>query len=462
MEGLFLKLLYWIITNCLYIVDSIMEVFGVLTGLNQVQVDGGEDEYLLDYMITNANLQRIFMTIAAIGLAVALMFTMMSLAKNVVVRKKGTGKIAFQFFTTAISTMLTAFITIAVIYIANEILILIDYSFKSDATSQTTLGQKIINICAGNQLPWTGKDVREFAFSAKEGISMFGHIDGGAFTGFPDLDTAGYDGLVYIRDFQFLVGVLVSIGLIIVMIQTTLGLTTRLFNIVFLYLSAPLCIATVPLDDGARFKMWRETIISKILLAYGSVLAVNVYILILPKIMNISIGSSGGLVNTLFTCALVLCGAMTIPGGQLLFSRLVGTSAEEGRETTHGLRSMAGTLIAGGHIVASAGRAVFGGTNKYGQKSRGLLRTGARAAGTVANATGSLLGGNAYRGAVAKVKTGASNLKSRLKGNFGKVNASDPLSSGKMMKRGGLIGTMGAAGRKAKELKEFMSNGMDL
>ena len=117
MEGLFLKLLYWIITNCLYIVDSIMEVFGVLTGLNQVQVDGGEDEYLLDYMITNANLQRIFMTIAAIGLAVALMFTIVSLAKNVVVRKKGTGKIAFQFFTTAISTMLTAFITIAVIYI---------------------------------------------------------------------------------------------------------------------------------------------------------------------------------------------------------------------------------------------------------------------------------------------------------------------------------------------------------
>ena len=102
MEGLFLKLLYWIITNCLYIVDSIMEVFGVLTGLNQVQVDGGEDEYLLDYMITNANLQRIFMTIAAIGLAVALMFTIVSLAKNVVVRKKGTGKIAFQFFTTAI------------------------------------------------------------------------------------------------------------------------------------------------------------------------------------------------------------------------------------------------------------------------------------------------------------------------------------------------------------------------
>ncbi len=101
MEGLFLKLLYWIITNCLYIVDSIMEVFGVLTGLNQVQVDGGEDEYLLDYMITNADLQRIFMTIAAIGLAVALMFTIVSLAKNVVVRKKGAGKIAFQFLITA-------------------------------------------------------------------------------------------------------------------------------------------------------------------------------------------------------------------------------------------------------------------------------------------------------------------------------------------------------------------------
>ena len=460
MEGLFLKLLYWIITNCLYIVDSIMEVFGVLSGLNQVHVDGDGDQNLLDYMIANKTVQDVFMLIAAIGIAVALMFTMVSLAKNVVVRKKSAGKITFQFLTTAISTILTAFITIAVIYIANEILILIDYSFN-DSVERITLGQRIINICAGKELPWTGDDVRQFAFCG-EGQTMFGKLEFGTFTGFPQIDSAGHGGLVYIRDFQFLVGVLVSVGLIIVMIQTTLGLTTRLFNIVFLYLSAPLCIATVPLDDGARFKMWRETIISKILLAYGSVLAVNVYLLILPKILNIKIGSGSGLVNTLFLCALVLCGAMTIPGGQLLFSRLVGTSAEEGRETTHGLRSMAGTLIAGGHIVASAGRAVFGGTNKYGQKSRGLLRTGARAAGTVANATGSLLGGNAYRGAVAKVKTGTSNLKSRLKGNFGKVNASDPLSSGKMMKRGGLIGTMGAAGRKAKELKEFMSNGMDL
>ena len=95
MEGLFLKLLYWIITNCLYIVDSIMEVFGVLSGLNQVHVDGDGDQNLLDYMIANKTVQDVFMLIAAIGIAVALMFTMVSLAKNVVVRKKSAGKIIF-------------------------------------------------------------------------------------------------------------------------------------------------------------------------------------------------------------------------------------------------------------------------------------------------------------------------------------------------------------------------------
>ena len=252
-----------------------------------------------------------------------------------------------------------------------------------------------------------------------------------------------------------MLGTLASIGLIIVLVQAALSLTMRIFNIVFLYIAAPLCIATVPLDNGARFTLWREPTISKILLAYGNVIAVNVYILLLPLLTKLSISDKGTLVNMIFQTVLIVCGAMTIPGGQLLFARLFGTQAEENREALSGFRSMASTVIGGGHAVASLGRGIFGGTNRYNKHTSGILGGAAKAAGGAVNLGGSLLGGNAYRSTMSKVKTGASNLKNTLKGNFGKINPQAQQSQGIFMSNGGLVGSL-------KSLNNIRKNGLDI
>lgn len=449
--SLFYEVLYWIITNCLYLVDSIMEVFEILSGLSTVAVEGSDSEVvLLEYVITNATVQKVFFCVAGLSMFVAFVFTMVAICKNMVItNKKTVGKTTFQFLMTSFSVLITIYALFGFIYLANEILQIIDLSFNVTADDRNlTLGQKIMEICAGKEIFWNeAKNVNEIPFADMFGLEK----DWGIFY---DLENPS-GGKADFSTFNFLLGTLASIGLIIVLVQAALSLTMRIFNIVFLYIAAPLCIATVPLDNGARFKLWRETTISKILLAYGNVIAVNVYILLLPLLTKLSISDKGTLVNMIFQTVLIVCGAMTIPGGQLLFARLFGTQAEENREALSGFRSMASTVIGGGHAVASLGRGIFGGTNRYNKHTNGILGGAAKVAGGAVNLGGSLLGGNAYRSTMSKVKTGASNLKNTLKGNFGKINPQAQQSQGNFMSNGGLVGSL-------KSLNNIRKNGLDI
>ena len=86
----------------------------------------------------------------------------------------------------------------------------------------------------------------------------------------------------------------------------------------------PISMSTLPLDDGARFKVWRETFITKIVLAYGSVFSANVFILLLPIITKMKIEGVSGFGNGMFLIFMIIGGAMMIPAGQTLFARLFG------------------------------------------------------------------------------------------------------------------------------------------
>ncbi len=196
--------------------------------------------------------------------------------------------------------------------------------------------------------------------------------------------------------FNMLVAYIAVVLLIVALLGSMLGLVKRLFDIVYLFWSLPLMTATIPLDDGARFKAWRETVVSKIVLAYGAVLSVNVFYLMLGPIQRLNIGNNS-FVNQIFRLVLIIGGGLSISGGQLLFARLMGTSAEEGREMAQSARTLMGGI---GTAIAGAGmakRAIFGGTNKYGKHITGAMSI----AGRGANVMGSFALGNAYRKPVA-------------------------------------------------------------
>lgn len=230
-----------------------------------------------------------------------------------------------------------------------------------------------------------------------------------------------YNGKIQPDSFNFLIAFLCAIIVLVAVIGATLGLIKRLFDLVLLFLALPGICATIPLDDGAKFKLWRETVISKIMLAFGSVLAVNIFAIVAPTLWNVEIYGAGDFTNNILRVLLICGGALTISGGQLLFARLVGGDAGESREMAQSARTMLGGAMTTYGLGKATGRLAFGQKNANGQRIGGLFKTAGGALGTVGggavNGLGSAVGGQAYRSS--KFGRGASSVQRALKGFSG-------------------------------------------
>ena len=169
-------------------------------------------------------------------------------------------------------------------------------------------------------------------------------------------------GLINPLKYDWALVFIAAIVLLVVLAMSALSLTKRLFDIVFLMFSMPFTVATIPADDGSRFKLWKDTMISKVILAYGTILAVNLFLLVLPLITQITFFKESVL-NIIAQLFLILGGAASIYGGQLLFARIFGTSADESREMMNLFR---GAGMLGRAAVGSA--KLLGGVGKAGIK----------------------------------------------------------------------------------------------
>ncbi len=211
--------------------------------------------------------------------------------------------------------------------------------------------------------------------------------------------------MVRLQAFNLLTAYLVAVIILISMFMLAIGLVKRLYDIVVLIICMPLVCGTIPLDDGARFRAWRETLMSKVLVAFGAVIAVNVFymmsgFIISAEFDSLFIGTSlDSTAFIIFKMVMLIGGAMCINGSQALIARILGTSADEGREAmqsfamiTSGVRLAAVGALGAARIAVGGSRLLFGGTNRYGRKQTGLLPMGFRGV----NAIGSKVGGENY------------------------------------------------------------------
>jgi len=60
----------------------------------------------------------------------------------------------------------------------------------------------------------------------------------------------------------------------------------RIFEMVMLFIIAPLFVAPMPLDDGAKFKAWKDAFIGKAISGFSSIIMLRLYLLFMPLIWN--------------------------------------------------------------------------------------------------------------------------------------------------------------------------------
>ena len=119
--------------------------------------------------------------------------------------------------------------------------------------------------------------------------SLFDDIRGPYYSGKKDIysiSQVNKDFDISVTKTNYLIVYIGAIVLIVNMAIIIVNCIVRLFNLLFLYLSAPPIIATSPLDDGAKFGQWVTAFVVQLFSVFGTVIAMRVFLIFVPIVMN--------------------------------------------------------------------------------------------------------------------------------------------------------------------------------
>ena len=123
--------------------------------------------------------------------------------------------------------------------------------------------------------------------------------------------------------FNFMVGIASIIVCFGIFISIIIGLMSRLIKSIILFLIYAPTLGLAPMDDFGAFKKWRTEFIQQILMAFGSVIGMNIFFLVLPYINNIAFFNIY-LIDAIVSVVVMVTGLMIIKSLTSFFSGLVG------------------------------------------------------------------------------------------------------------------------------------------
>ena len=347
-QQLCLLLFLWL----LKLVDGLMEIFSAISGITDVTYKG-EKVNIIEFLAGDSTVNTIFWCIFILAIGLTCIFTIAALIKNMINSQRNVSTIVGKFFLALLGTMAMLTVLFLIILISNSLLVLISQIFQIGNT--TKLSSALFNACAGDWI--NGYSVSEFDISRLGVKEIFGDYT----TGFVFPDAWRYNGMVNPDKFLYLPSLIAGIALAIALVVAVLNLAKRVYEIIFMYFVMPMSMSTLPLDDGARFKTWRETFITKIVIAYGTVFSVNIFVLLLPLITRMRIDEISGFGNSMFLIFMIVGGAMVIPAGQALFCKLFG-QADDMHAGGNFLRSaFYGSRMVGAATFGLAHKVIHGG-----------------------------------------------------------------------------------------------------
>ena len=129
---------------------------------------------------------------------------------------------------------------------------------------------------------------------------------------------------------DYVVGYFSAIFLIWNLLAVSFAFVQRIFEIILLYLVSPFFMAVMPLDAGEKLKKWESMFVSKLAGGMGQIIMVNLYLMLVPIVMNGDINLTGGTVgagnrvyDALIRLVFLLGAAMAVKNGATLFTSLM-------------------------------------------------------------------------------------------------------------------------------------------
>ena len=363
MTDWFFDFLFGLQSSILSIVDFIRDVFFMLAGIQPVQIEGQETEILTHFVMSQA-VRTAFLYILLISLILLAVFVMIAIIRSEYVHggesKKSKSQIMGKALQSFLIFLLVPFILISGIILANVVVGSINLAMNPHADGtlwNATIGGQVL-VTSGHNA-WIGDpNIR----AEIERQFMTGELN------FADRDTVSQ--FYRIRDLDFFIGIAGGLVILIMFIMSAIMFIQRIFDVILLFIISPVSISTIPIDEGNRFRLWREMTASKVLSAYGIILAMNLFFIIIPQISNITFFTNSfhnGLVQILF----LIGGAFAITKANLVIAQLTSSSTGT-NETQQLIANMKTIKMMSGKAFGLAGLAIGGTKFVTGHKREGF------------------------------------------------------------------------------------------
>lgn len=357
-------LLYILQKSICYILDFIKEVFGKLAGIDTVTIDGAQED-LLSHFLFSDGVRNAFLGVFLVGVILLFVFVVIAIVKSEMAdpqHKKTKGQILVKALQSFVIFLLIPFLLLAGIMLTNAIMGAVNGAMSGamiDGNPNTYIGGQIL--VTGGYDAFIGD-----ASTRAEIERMF-------ITGQLDYNNLSVVKQYYnLGDMNFFVGIAGGLVILIMFVMSAVMFVQRIFDIILLYIISPASVSTIPLDDGGRFRIWREMLVSKVLGAYGIILSMNLFFLIIPQVSQIAFFGNAfkdGVVQLLF----VLGGAFAITKANMVIAQLTGSNAgaQEAQQMLSNIQYGMHMARTAGHVAAGAAGMIIGGTDFLSNRKHG-------------------------------------------------------------------------------------------
>ena len=357
----FWEFLYGISKSILRLIDGLISCANKLCGIETVNIGGTETD-LVSYMLRSEAMANGFKIAAILGFVVLIFFTIVRIIMVVTKDKPDMSpiKVAGKAFKSLLLFMFVPLIMLTLVWALNT---LMNALYQATMNGTQSLGTFLFH-----------------AFSQDAEIlnqSVYDEIVAGKDL---YLNTDMVSTAMELSDFDFIFSWIAGIALLFTLAGALIQFVDRAISIGVLFMVSPFSIASSVLDDGGRFKLWREQVLLKFISGYGIILYLNIYCLLISLIAPSDVVFfEGTFVNNLFKLIIIIGGGFAMQKASALLGNLVSAGAGSREMMDNALgrlgsaAAMGGLRLAGKGLMAG-GKKLFGG--KKDDKSKDSKKEG--------------------------------------------------------------------------------------
>ena len=328
---------YLILLKFLNILEQIFEIFSCSRGVfidnvATTGVNAGEQRTLLDILFTYDELTQAVVRITFAAYAICFLTTIFAVIKSmgdsIGENKRPVTAVLRSTFDACLKFLMIPLVCMFVIKVAGACTAsIITYipTTITDSADDVTANQDT-RIC--DVVFYLTSDRYFLTDSARKK-----YISGQNFQIFEDVLTeVNYFGYPYLIAYPFV------ILMIVVMAVMILQCILRMFALLVLYVVSPFFVALIPLDEGAKFKRWREMFVAFAISTFGPIIAMRFYLALVPFIM-LGDGKTSGMIfttdphnyvgNLIIKLIFIIGGAYAVWQSQHLMLQLVDPEASQ-------------------------------------------------------------------------------------------------------------------------------------